>query len=104
VRCAADARTDTRRSCFLLGLFLLFKFLPKDLINTVLTGYFVVLVCIVEGEMSRLRPPNLCRPCRVTGRHRAGRDERALCGAAASAAPEAPHGTWRCAAAAVASL
>jgi minor histocompatibility antigen H13 len=29
---------------FLLGLFLLFKFLPKDLINAVLTGYFVLLV------------------------------------------------------------
>jgi hypothetical protein len=93
VSAAADARADPRRSCFLLGLFLLFKFLPKDLINTVLTGYFVVLVRLVATAMSRLRPPDLCRACRFTGRHRAGRDERALCGAAAAAAPEAPHGT-----------
>ena len=33
-----------RRSCFLVSLFLLFKFLPKDLINTVLSAYFVFLV------------------------------------------------------------
>lgn len=30
-------------SCVLFGLFLLFKFLPKDLVNTVLTAYFLVL-------------------------------------------------------------
>ena len=30
-------------SAVLLGLFLLFKFLPQDLINTVLTGYFVLI-------------------------------------------------------------
>lgn len=30
-------------SAVLLSLFLLFKFLPKDLINTVLTLYFFVL-------------------------------------------------------------
>eukprot|EP00271_Cylindrocystis_brebissonii_P015672 TRINITY_DN38635_c0_g1_i1.p1 TRINITY_DN38635_c0_g1~~TRINITY_DN38635_c0_g1_i1.p1 ORF type:complete len:380 (-),score=70.01 TRINITY_DN38635_c0_g1_i1:247-1386(-) len=30
-------------SAVLMGLFLLFKFLPKDLVNLVLTGYFVVL-------------------------------------------------------------
>ena len=44
MRSAADASPYALRSCFLLGLFLLFKFLPKDLINMVLTGYFVVLV------------------------------------------------------------
>jgi len=44
VRGAADASRDALHSCFLLGLFMLFKFLPKDLINMVLTGYFVVLV------------------------------------------------------------
>ena len=44
MRGSADASPDALRSCFLLGLFLLFKFLPKDLINMVLTGYFVVLV------------------------------------------------------------
>jgi hypothetical protein len=30
-------------SAMLLSLFLLFKFLSKDLVNTVLTGYFFVL-------------------------------------------------------------
>lgn len=30
-------------SAVLFGLFLLFKFLPTHLINTVLTGYFVVI-------------------------------------------------------------
>mmetsp|Transcript_19477 Transcript_19477/g.23324 ORF Transcript_19477/g.23324 Transcript_19477/m.23324 type:complete len:382 (+) Transcript_19477:258-1403(+) len=30
-------------SCVLFGLFLLFKFLPKDLVNMVLTAYFVLL-------------------------------------------------------------
>ena len=30
-------------SAVLLGLFLLFKFLPKELVNSVLTGYFVLL-------------------------------------------------------------
>ena len=44
MRTAADASPYALRSFFLLGLFLLFKFLPKDLINMVLTGYFVVLV------------------------------------------------------------
>ena len=30
-------------SAVLLGLFLLFKFLPQDLINTILAGYFVLI-------------------------------------------------------------
>ena len=30
-------------SAVLFSLFLLFKFLPKDLVNTVLTAYFVFL-------------------------------------------------------------
>lgn len=30
-------------SCVLFGFFLLFKFLPKDLVNKILTGYFVLL-------------------------------------------------------------
>ena len=30
-------------SAVLLGLFLLFKFLPKELVNSVLTGYFVLI-------------------------------------------------------------
>jgi minor histocompatibility antigen H13 len=30
-------------SAVLVGLFALFKFLPKDLVNAVLTAYFVVL-------------------------------------------------------------
>lgn len=30
-------------SCVLVSLFLLFKFLPKDLVNMALTGYFVFL-------------------------------------------------------------
>jgi hypothetical protein len=35
---------NPQRSCFLLGLFLLFKFLPKDLVNAILSAYFVFLV------------------------------------------------------------
>ena len=41
------------RSCFLLGLFLLFKYLPKDLVNAVLTGYFVLLVRPPAGRAAR---------------------------------------------------
>eukprot|EP00850_Spirogloea_muscicola_P001576 SM000006S19341 [mRNA] locus=s6:282587:285235:+ [translate_table: standard] len=36
-------------SAVLLSLFLLFKFLPKDLVNTVLTLYFVVLGILALG-------------------------------------------------------
>lgn len=81
-----------RRSCFLLGLFLLFKFLPKDLINMVLTGYFVVLVRPAVVEASRLRL--LIAAPRSAGRRGAGGDGGALRGAAAAAPPGAPHGAW----------
>mmetsp|Transcript_17461 Transcript_17461/g.38013 ORF Transcript_17461/g.38013 Transcript_17461/m.38013 type:complete len:386 (-) Transcript_17461:405-1562(-) len=41
-------------SCVLFGLFLLFKFLPKDIVNAVLTAYFVFLGII--ALTATLRP------------------------------------------------
>jgi hypothetical protein len=61
-----DAACPAHCSAFLLGLFLLFKFLPKDLINAVLTGYFVLLV----------RPRRGCR--RAAGPRRRDCRTRAL--------------------------
>lgn len=82
-------------SALLLGLFLCFKFLPKALVNKVLTLYFVGLVrpppapahgAAAAAAASAAAPPT------CAGRGRGGRDRRAVRGHAAAAAPGAAHG------------
>ena len=49
-------------SCFLVGLFLLFKFLPKDLVNTILSAYFVFLVRCTELRSGCAAPDTSSHP------------------------------------------
>ena len=54
-------------SCVLFGFFLLFKFLPKDLVNKLLTGYFVLIgIFALTGTLAPV--VGLAMPRRVAGR------------------------------------
>ena len=107
-RCCSLACAPAR-SCFLVGLFLLFKFLPKDLVNAILSAYFVFLVrqpcpvasthgrCVLTPAASLSGGPRCRRlPCalRCRGAATAAGETHGACGTTAplthSPAPDAP--------------
>jgi minor histocompatibility antigen H13 len=65
--CGRYGRFPIVGSCVLFGLFVLFRFLPKELVNTVLTGYFLLIgVAAITATLT----PFVAPLCPKSLRHR----------------------------------